>query len=556
MGETKNSGLGELRLKIEKAIERTAGKKLALQEAAEGHGDFALPCFELAKEEKKNPQAIAEDFAKKIGGTVGGVALRAEAGYLNFYIDWKVFGQRLLESVDEKYGSLDVGKKALVEHTSINPNASPHLGRARNAIIGDSIVRVLRFVGYSVEVHYFVNDVGKQTAILVYGCSKKGAEKLEFSEMLKIYSETSAEIEKNPEMEKEIFKLLSDFEKGDGKTMQMFRDIVRLCVEGQKKILSDVNINYDYFDYESAYLINKRTDEILKLLEKTGKLFLDEEKRRLLNLKDFGLGYLVLTRSDGTSLYPLRDIAYTIDKIKRNADMNVLVLGEDHKLYFEQISAALRLLGYEPPKIVHYSYVLLPEGKMSTRKGSVVLLEDFMKEAYENALEEIEKRYQLDKEEKQKKARMISVAAVRYNIIKVSPEKNVMFNLSEALKFEGDTGPYLQYTYARANSIIEKAEGIKKFDAGFLKEKQETAILRLLAKYPSIIERCVQELRPHHLAEYLHQIADSFNSFYQNIRVLNAEKDLRNARLKLVEATRTVLKSGLQLLGIEPLERM
>ncbi len=551
----------QLKLKIEKAAEKAAGKKLMLQDAKEGFGEFALPCFELAKEMKKSPQAIAEDFAKKT--KVPNVAAKAEGGYLNFYIDWSVFGQKLLESVDGDYGKGNEKKKALVEHTSINPNASPHVGRARNAIIGDSIVRLLKFLGYSVEVHYFVNDIGKQIAILVLGCIKKDINRLNFDDMLEIYRSANAELEKNPEMEKDAFELLSKLEHNDKETIELFRKVSSICVEGQRKILKSLNIDYDTFDYESEQVYENKVEIVMKLLEKTGRVITDNQCRKILKLDNLGLPegceYMVVKRSDGTSMYNLRDIGYNLDKIKHaKGGLNVVVLGEDHRLEFKQISAVMRLLSLEPPRVVHYAFILLPSGKMSTRKGEVVLLSDFMKEAFNAAFEEITRRYpELPEKEKEERAKKTSVAAVRYGIVKVSPEKNIIFNLAESLKFEGDTGPYLQYTHARANSILEKAEKIKKFDAILLKEQQEIAILKMLANYPSIVEKSAHELKPHYLAEYLHQLADAFNSFYQNIKVLKAETaELRDARLKLVEATRAVLKSGLHLLGIEALERM
>ena len=265
---------------------------------------------------------------------------------------------------------------------------------------------------------------------------------------------------------------------------------------------------------------------------------------------------LVLTRSDGTSLYGLRDIAYTIDKIEKAKDLNIVVLGEDQKLYFQQLSAALKILGYKAPKVIHYSFVLLPTGKMSTRRGEVVLLEDFMEDAYQKALKEIGKRYpKLSKNEKISRAKKIAVAAVRYAIVKVSPEKNVIFNLEQALRFEGDTGPYLQYTYARANSILKKAK-IKAFNSKYLKEKTEIELLRYLTKYPEILNRCLEDLKPHYLANYIYNLCEIFNKFYQTIPVLKAEKGLKEARLKLVYSVKTILRTGLTNLGIEVLEKM
>jgi arginyl-tRNA synthetase len=529
-------------------------------EEPEKYGDFAYPCFNLAKKSKKKPNEIAKELAEKL--KVKFLDAKAVGPYVNFYIRWEGFGQILLEKINKSYGgSLVKGKKALIEHTSINPNASPHVGRVRNAIIGDTLVRLLKFIGYETEVHYFVNDVGKQIAILVFGVlnEKIDIEKLKFKDILDLYIKTSKSVEEDPELEKKVFNLLSRFEGGDKKTIDLFKKVVSLCIDGQIRIMSSLGINYDYFDYESKYIFNKKTNELIKRFEKTGKIFVDEG-RKILDLKDFDIPMespaLVLARSDDTSLYVLRDIAYTIEKIERAKDLNIVVLGEDHRLYFKQISAALKILGYEPPKVVHYSFILLPSGKMSTRRGNLVLLEDFMEKTLEKAMEEIDKRYNdLPKKEKEARAKKIAVGAVRYSVIKVGNDKNVNFTWDEALRFEGNTGPYLQYTYARANSILEKAD-LKSFEASLLKDDIEKNVLKLLSKYPTILETALNELKPYLIANYLHEIANEFNNFYQTLPVLKAEKGLREARLKLVDSVKTVLENGLNLLGIPVMDKM
>jgi len=551
--------MANLWFSLKSDIARALKVKIEEIEEPEKYGDFAYPCFSLAKELKKKPNEIAKDLSKKLKIKLI-EKIEASGPYVNFYVNWKELGQNILESIDKKYGGFSVkGKKALVEHTSINPNASPHVGRVRNAIIGDSIVRLLRFMGFETEVHYFVNDIGKQIAMLVYGSMDKDLKELKFEHLLELYVKTNKMVEENPEIEKKIFNILSKFENGDEETIELFRKIVSLCIEGQKRILAELGIRYDYFDYESEYIINKKTDEILKRFEKKGRLFTDED-RKVLDLKGFDIPMespaFVLARSNGTSLYQLRDIAYTIEKIEKAKDLNIIVLGEDQKLYFQQLSAALKILGYEPPKVIHYSFVLLPSGKMSTRRGEVVLLEDFLKEAYEKALEEIEKRYpDLSEKEKQERSKKIAVSAVRYSMIKVSPEKVMMFDWKEVLRFDGNTGPYLQYTYARANSILKKSE-IGDFDAKELVDEREINIIRLLSKYLSVVDKSFSELKLNILASYLYDLSDAFNEFYQALPVIKSEKSLKNARLKLVESIKYVLESGFNVLGIPVLEKM
>ncbi|MBI2541179.1 arginine--tRNA ligase [Candidatus Woesearchaeota archaeon] len=522
-------------------------------------GDYAFPCFVLAREWKMSPNEIAAELSKKFRPTGLIAEAKAIGPYLNFFVNkGRIAHSTIIQILRQKdrYGSSNMGKnkKILVEHTSINPNASPHVGRARNALIGDSIARILKFQGYKVEVHYFVNDVGKQIAMLVLGA--EGRKKVTFNDLLGIYIEINKKMEENPELEKDVLELLNRLEKGDKKIKARFRKIVETCVRGQVSLFSELGIKYDSFDYESRYLWDGKTGDAMKRLEKTGKLFIDGFNRWVMDQKGYGLGMkvpvLVLTRNDGTSLYPLRDIAYNIDKLKKGE--NIVILGEDQKLYQEQIAAVLKELEMKQPRVVHYSFVLLQDGKMSTRKGNLVLLEDFMKEALAKSKEELAKRYGKTDE---KAAKAIAFGAVKYGILKVSPEKNVVFDLQHALSFEGETSPYIQYAYARISSILKKGKKANlKADLGFLKEKEEAELVKLLSNFPEIVSKSTSELRTHLIANYAYTLAQKFNEYYHIHQILKAEKKVKGARLLLIMAVGQVIKNALGLLGIDVLERM
>ena len=305
-------------------------------------GNFSLPCFKLSKKAPELQKLL------KLPSFIEKTEIKGQ--YLNFFINKDIFTTQTINHIlkeKDKFGSNQSGKnkKALVEHTSINPNASPHLGRARNAIIGDSIVRLLRFEGYKVETHYYVNDIGKQIAMLVLAAGNK---KPSFHDLLHLYIQFNEKLEKDPSLEKEVFTLLNKLESGDKKIVSSFRNIVSTCIKGQSKILNELDIKFDHFDFESDFLFNKSTDKILAELKKKGKLFTDEEKRECINLEGFNLAmenpYLPLTRNDNTSLYILRDIAYNIHKISRVKDRNIIILGEDQKLYFQQLNYHLILV--------------------------------------------------------------------------------------------------------------------------------------------------------------------------------------------------------------------
>ncbi len=519
-------------------------------------GDYSFPCFLLAQKLKKNPFEISNNLSRYFFKDEFISKVECKGAYVNFFINQGKFNEITIKEIlklKEKYGSLNIkGKKALIEHTSINPNAEPHVGRARNALIGDVIVRLLRFNGYKVETHYYVNDIGKQIAMLVLAANGK---KPKFKQLINLYININKKIEQNPEMEKKVFELLNKLEKGNRKIKKQFNDIVKICVKGQNEILNELGIDYDYFDYESKYLFNKDCENVLNALEKTGKLFTDNENRKVLDLKEFlpeDSSYFVLTRNDGTSLYGLRDLAYTIYKIKKAKDRNIIVLGEDQKLYFNQLKSALKLLKCKAPEIVHYSFVLLQEGKMSTRKGNIVLLTEFMEEARKKSQEELNKRKNKDK----KLAKIIGYGALKYSMLKNAPEKNVLFEWDQALSFDGESAPYIQYSYARANSILKKTKIGKKFNFNLLNKKEETALIKTLGNFPGVISKSSRDLKPNYIANYSYELAQKFNEFYHNCPVIKENNELKNARLALVLAFTYVIRTSLNLLGIEAPEKM
>ena len=515
-------------------------------------GDYAFPCFVLSRKLKKNPNEIALELAKKLK-TKDFEKVESKGPYVNFFVNKKEFVKNMFaEASSENFGRGKQGEKILVEHTSVNPNASPHVGRARNSIIGDSIVRILKFRGNKVETHYYVNDVSKQIAMLALEFDPKDT----FDKMLGNYMRVSKKVEQNPKLEKKVFELLEKFESGDKKVVDIFKKIVNTAVDGQKRIFSKFGIEFDYFDYESEYL-GKFSKETLKKLEATGNLFEDKEGRKVIDFKDTSLvrkmrsPVFVLARSNGTGLYGLRDIAYTMEKIKHGR--NIIVLGEDQKLYFEQICESLKLLNSKCPEVVHYSFVLIQDNgkakKMATRRGEVVLLEEFLKEAYAKAKSEIDKRKTKGDAEK------VAIGAIKYAMLRNDNDKNIIFSWESSLNFEGESGPYLQYSYARASSIVKKSK-VKK---GKLKipEKisdSEFKLIKKIAEFPEIVSRAEKNLSPSLIANYSFSLAQIFNEFYHSSHVIGDENEL--FKLKLVEAFRIAMKNSLYLLGIEVMDEM
>lgn len=532
-----------------------------LETPTQDKGDVALPCFKFSKEMHLAPNVIAQNLAEHLTDE-NLLKIESVGGYLNFTFKPEFIAKSLMKNllinqadIDKKFGMQD--KKVLIEHTSINPNASPHIGRARNALIGDSLVRVFKFLGWKTDVHYFVNDVGKQIAMLVYATKDKP--NVTFEDLLQIYIDVNEESKTNPEIEKNVFELLHKFESGDSETISQFNKVVDICIKGQTAIFDELDIKWDKFDYESRYIHEHITDKVLDELKKSPKLFEDENGRLVLDQRGEDIGIdepmLVVTRQDKTSLYALRDICYSIDKANSGADRNIIILGEDQKVYFQQISAAMRLLGAKPAEVVNYSFVLLPEGKMSTRQGRVVLLADFMKEAREKANAIVtEKRGESDME----KAQIIGYGALKYSILKCSPEKNVLFDWKNALNFNGDSSLYSQYNYARIQSILGKADcDYKNADYSLLTTNEEISLIKQLYNFTNMLCTTYKNLNPSFIANYVFNLTTKFSQFYSTQNILNlTDIELKKARLNLIAKTAIAIKNSLYLLGIDVLNQL
>jgi len=526
-------------------------------EEPEEYGDFALPCFSLSGKFKKSPTDIAAELAKKLKPKY--FSVKAVGPYVNFYIKWEEFGQQLLNEINKSYGLKEGKKIAIIDFSSPNPAHPFHLGTLRSTVIGESLARILENQSYAVKRICYINDLGKQAATLLLGYKsvKEGPKGKPDVWLGNIYFDINKKIAENPELEKEVSDILKKCETNKAERDRA-RKIFDLALAGFKQNWKMLGIKFNDIVFESDFI--KESYEIVKKL-KENKLAFESEGALVLNLEKYGLPSTIILRKDGTGLYLTRDMPFAIWKEKFKPELNIYVDAEDQRLHFQQLFKTLELLGYKDfaKKCSHlcYGMVLLAGKKMSGRKGYFVLWDELFSEGLKKALQEIKARWpELKKPEK--RAKKIALGAIAYFILKYSPEKSVNFVWDEALRFEGDTGPYLQYTYARAGSILKKAKtkSVKKFDVAQLKDEKEIALLKLLAHYPTILEKAAKDLRPHYIANYLHNLGDAFNSFYQSLSVLKAEPKLRAARLKLVEAVKTVLKSGLYLLDIETLETM
>jgi arginyl-tRNA synthetase len=544
----------------------------ALTVAPEGRGDLAFPCYGLAKELRKAPDKIAADLVGFV--ELPGPFERVEAAgpYVNFTLRADSLAHSVLDAVLEEkalYGTEpDNGRRVIVEHTSANPNGPFHVGRARNPIIGDTTARVLRSAGFDVETQYYVNDMGKQVAILVWALAKYRPDELPTVERdkpdhdyVRYYQKASPLIDTDAGVNAEVQSMLSAYEGGDDTVGEKFRKASQRVLDGMEASLARINVAVDHFVWESQFVEDGSARAVVDGLKKAPCAG-EEEGAWFLDLKDHGIhgrdARFFFTRKDGTTLYTTRDVAYHLYKLA-HCDHAINVLGEDHRLESRQLSVALELLGSKRlPEVLFYSFVSLPEGKMSTRRNRVVYLDDLIDEAVERAYEEVKKRRtDLAEERMRQIAETVGVGALRFNVIRVQPEKQIVFKWEEALNFEGNSAPFIQYAHARCCSIMEKAPPAGEWDESCLTAPEETALARSLGRYPEVVLEAAAQRRPHLVAAYALECASALNQFYKSCPVLKAESEaLRNSRLAMVDASRWVLRNALTLLGINAPEEM
>ena len=545
--------------------------EIVIDKAPQGMGDLAFPCFPLAKKLRKSPDAIAKDIASRI--KPGDLIEKAEAkgGYVNFTVSFDKLAQKALDealSKKERFGTPDKKKDArvLLEHTSVNPTGPIHVGRARNPIIGDTLARILRQAGYDVTTEFYVNDVGRQAVVMTWGVKhlKLDAEperdKDDYRYVL-YYQQANKLLEGDPNVLKEIDSMLYKLEHGDPDTVKLAREACEKVLAAIMESLKRLNVRVDRFTWESKFVADRSVEKIIAKL-KTSEYCREQDGAYYLELESFGISgretKWVFTRADGTSVYTTRDLAYHLDKFARS-DIAINILGEDHKLAMQELSAALSIMGLEKkPEIVYYAFVSLPEGKMSTRKGRVVNLDDLIDEAIELAYDEVKKRRtDLSEERMREIARIVGIGALRYNIARIQAEKQIVFKWEDALNFEGSSAPFVQYAHARACSILSKAEGWgRKFDAKHLSSSQEMDLTKMIASFPSVIATCAEDRKTHVLAGYAQDLAAQFNQFYRFVPVLKSEGAVRDARLALVEASMWTLRNSLNCLGLDAPEEM
>jgi len=548
---------------IERALRKCTGIDDVQLTDGGGHADLATTvAFSLAKQKKQAPITVAKDLAAALAADPDlhnmGITIETKGPYINFRFGSAYVSEAVQEAVRPGYGSLQKKQtRVVLEHTSANPNGPLHVGHIRNSIIGDTLARAFRKAGYRLEVQYYVNDMGRQIAIVVWGFDNLDSTphegEKEDAHIARVYIAANRAIENDPGITTQVDRLMQRVEGGDPATVNKFRREVSRCLDGFAVTLKNLNVAHERFVWESDFIRNGDTRRIIGRIKKLPQV----KQEGTLALDLTGCGFekeYIIMRSDGTSVYGARDLAYHAWKAA-NFDRIIDVLGADHKLIGGQLICTLRLLGEKAPEIVHFEFVSLPEGSMSTRAGKFVSADDLITEVTKRAFDEVTtRRPELDETKRRSIAQSVALAAIRYDIVKVSPEKSTVFNWKEALDFERQSGPYIQYAHARACSILEKAGAYT--DCYELETDQEIALAKQIAKFPATLEKVIAELRPHLLAAYARELADTFNTFYHFEPVLKSEGTVRERRLTLVRAVQNTLQESLETLGIDAIRTM
>ena len=532
---------------------------------------YAFPCYRLAKQEKKSPKDIALELENKIKLPDFIDNIKAEGPYLNIrvkskYVLENIFKQRGDYGKQENHFLLDKKKhlRVVIEYPSPNTNKPLHFGHIRNMLLGKSISKVLIYKGHQVFQVNLYNDRGihickSMLAYEKWGHNKKPDIKSDHF-VGNYYVKFNEEVKENPALEEEARELLRFWEQNDPATLKLWKMMRKWALDGFKKTYQKLGISFDKEYYESdLYLKGKKI--ILEGLNK-GIFEKLEDGAIVAKLKEnYNLENKVLIRNDGTSLYITQDIYLAYKKKDDfNYDLSIYVVADEQIQVFKWLFAVLDMLGFEGDNYhLSYGMVDLPSGKMKSREGTIVDADDIIEEMEDLALSEVDLRYpSLDAQEKKRRAEIIGLAALNFYILKFNPTKGFVFNPEESISFEGETGPYVQYCYARISSIFSKSEIKTDLDVKWdlLAHETELKIIKQLTYFPEIISSVESTYNIHYIPQYLLSLCQAFNSFYVSCQVISEDKELEKVRLLLIKCVQIVIKIGLNLLGIETLDQM
>lgn len=542
-------------------------KKLIEIPPSDSFGDYSFPCYQLAKIKKQSPLLISQELSNKLRKNISKEisSIEVKSAYVNFFIDKIYLAKKTIERTKKKsWGEIknNNSQNIGIEYPSPNTNKSLHIGHLRNIIIGESISQIMKNANNNVYHLNLYNDRGIliSKTMVAYELFANNINPLEKKIkpdkfIADLYVKFNKEAKKNKELEEKAKEKLRLWENKDKKTIELWKKLNSWAYQGLQQTfdlfgLSKIDKNY----YESE--IYTRGKEIINKGIKKG-LFKEKDNAIIIDLNKENLGEKVLLRSDKTSVYITQDLYLAEQKIKDfNLDSSYYVVGNDQEYHFKVLFTILEKLGLKKDwKHFSYGMVTLPSGKMKSREGNIVSADDFIKETQEIAKKGlIDRNPKINKNELEKKSLIIALAAIKYSLIKIDIKKDLIFNPEKALSFEGDTGPYLLYSYARANSILKKIKSTQKEYNIIDLTNSEIKLIKKINNFENILTETYQNLTPNTLANYVYELAQIFNEFYHSCSIINSKE--KEFRLDLVKAFKKTLKKSLDLLSIQTIEEM
>lgn len=536
----------------------------------ETNGDFAFPCFRLAKELKQSPVNIANNIKDNIKVDSNIISkIDVVNGFLNFYIAKECLAKETIQKFDtqkEDYGKSNIGegKTVIVEYSSPNIAKPFHIGHLKTTIIGNSLYKLYKYLGFKTIGINHLGDYGTQFAKLIEGYKRWGAE-YDFStdpidKLADIYKRINALCEDDEKVLEECRATFKKLEDGDPYCLDLWNKFKDLSVKEFDKIYDLLGVKFDSTKGEAFY--SDKMQEIIDILEKSGKL-VESQGAKVVNLEDQGISTpCIIQKANGSSIYATRDLAAIMYRARTyDFDKCLYVVGEEQSLHFKQVFAVAKYLGLDEKytnglEHVAYGMIRLPEGKMSSRKGNFFKVEDLLDEAISKSKEIIQDR---DIPNKELVAKQVGVGAVIFEDLAESRTKNQVFDLKEALNFNGETGPYIQYMTVRTNSVLEKAGYIpdsSKLNLSKITDDSSIKLLKLIDDFESTLLDAMHKNEPSIISRYLIDVAKAFSTFYNDNKILCDDKEAQDARLYITYMTKIVLTNGLGLLGIEVPEKM
>lgn len=534
------------------------------------NGDYAFPCFKLAKSLRKAPTAIADDIKANIQVNEEHIIdIEVVGGYLNFFINKEILVKDVLQEVakNEEYGKSEIGngKNIVIDYSSPNIAKTFHIGHLRTTVIGAALYNTYKYLGYNVTGVNHLGDYGTQFGKLIEGYKRWGKEyNLEenpIEKLTDLYVRISNACKEDESVLEECRNNFKKLEEGDSYCIELWEKFKNLSLREFQKVYDMLGTKFDSWNGESFYV--DKMGEVIELLEKSGKL-VESQGARIIDLEDKGMAPCIIEKTNGSSTYATRDLAAILYRARTyNFDKALYVTSYEQVLHFRQIFEVAKLLGLDEKYInglehVSYGMVLLETGKMSTREGNVVKLEDLLNEAVERAKAIVEEKNP-NLENKEEVAKKVGIGAVIFNDLANSRVKDEIFNWDNVLNFQGETGPYIQYTYVRTKSVIEKAGGVpdvQEVNHKYLLDDTSNKIIKLIYNFEDILVQVTEKNEPSILSRYLIDVAKAYSNFYNENKIICDDEEIQNARVYLTYAVGKVLEKGANLLGISMPDKM